>query len=106
MQNMQNMVSLKKYAEYALPTLLMIVRGVRVRVRRAAGEPESRARATGPSRRPSRTGAATVPPPARAAGRAIIWIVATADIGVFTDIGDKITRYHVPCHGHDIRLFV
>jgi hypothetical protein len=33
-----------------------------------------------------------------------IWIVATADIGVFTDIGDKMTRYHVPCHY--IGLFV
>ncbi len=33
-----------------------------------------------------------------------IWIVATADIGVFTDIGDKMTRYHVPCY--DIGLMV
>jgi hypothetical protein len=33
-----------------------------------------------------------------------IWIVATADIGVFTDIGDKMTRYHVTCH--DIGLIV
>jgi hypothetical protein len=33
-----------------------------------------------------------------------IWIVATADIGVFADIGDKMTRYHVPCH--DIGFFV
>ncbi len=33
-----------------------------------------------------------------------IWIVATADIGVFTDIGDKMTRYRVTCH--DIGFFV
>ena len=34
----------------------------------------------------------------------VIWIVATADIGVFTDIGDKKTRYRVTCH--DIGFFV
>jgi hypothetical protein len=33
-----------------------------------------------------------------------IWIVATTDIGVFTDIGDKISRYRVTCH--DIGVFV
>ncbi len=33
-----------------------------------------------------------------------IWNLATADIGVFTDIGDKISRYRVTCH--DIGVFV
>ena len=31
-------------------------------------------------------------------GRLVTWIVATTDIGVFTDIGDKMTRYRVTCH--------
>ncbi len=28
----------------------------------------------------------------------VIWIVADTDIGVFTDVGDKMTRYRVTCH--------
>ncbi len=66
-------------------------------MRRAAARPRGRPRA-GPARRghlPGRTGTGT--------GRSI-WIVASADIGVFTDIGDKMTRHHVACH--EIGFFV